>query len=93
MSAAVVGITAAQIAAMGSQSFATGGIVGGTSFAGDKVLARVNSGEMILNSGQQRNLFEMINKGQSGAGSVTFEIKGDRLVGILQKETKRSGLI
>ena len=32
--------------------FATGGIVSGTSFVGDNVIARVNSGEMILNTRQ-----------------------------------------
>lgn len=42
-------------------AFETGGIIPGTSFSGDKVLARVNSGEMILNAGQQANLFEMLN--------------------------------
>lgn len=50
------------IAAMSSiPKFATGGFVPGSSFAGDNVLARVNSGEMILNRGQQGNLFEMLN--------------------------------
>lgn len=42
-------------------TFETGGIIPGTSFSGDKVLARVNSGEMILNSEQQSNLFKMLN--------------------------------
>lgn len=42
-------------------SFATGGIVGGTSVSGDKLLARVNSGEMILNKNQQTRLFGMLN--------------------------------
>ena len=37
--------------------FATGGIVGGNSKSGDRVLARVNSGEMILNAAQQAQLF------------------------------------
>lgn len=37
-------------------AFAEGGIIGGSSFSGDKLFARVNSGEMILNTGQQRNL-------------------------------------
>lgn len=41
--------------------FATGGIVPGNSFTGDKVPAWVNSGEMILNSEQQGNLFKMLN--------------------------------
>lgn len=41
--------------------FANGGIVGGNSPTGDKLLARVNSGEMILNKKQQHNLWKMIN--------------------------------
>lgn len=42
-------------------AFENGGIVPGVSFTGDKVHARVNSGEMILNGGQQANLFRMLN--------------------------------
>ncbi len=41
--------------------FANGGIVPGISFAGDKVPAMLNSGEMILNGSQQANLFKMLN--------------------------------
>ncbi len=41
--------------------FATGGIVGGASPTGDKLIARVNSGEMILNHRQQKRLFDMLN--------------------------------
>jgi hypothetical protein len=40
--------------------FATGGIVGGSSYTGDNVIARVNSGEMILNFEQQKKLFDML---------------------------------
>ena len=40
--------------------FACGGIVPGGSFNGDKVPAFVNSGEMILNAGQQSNLFDIL---------------------------------
>lgn len=50
-------------------SFATGGIVPGTSYTGDRVSALVNSGEMILNAGQQRNLFDRINSGDFGGGT------------------------
>ena len=39
--------------------FATGGIVGGNETSGDKVLVRVNSGEMILNAAQQARLFAL----------------------------------
>lgn len=53
---------AAIIAAMASiPKFANGGIVPGISFAGDKVPAMLNSGEMILNGSQQANLFKMLN--------------------------------
>jgi tape measure domain-containing protein len=41
-------------------SFADGGIVGGHSYYGDKLMARVNSGEMILNQDQQRRLAQGI---------------------------------
>lgn len=50
--------------------FAEGGIVGGSSYFGDKLLARVNSGEMILNQGQQARLLGMI-----GGGDV--RVSGD----------------
>lgn len=42
-------------------SFSTGGIVGGTSYHGDKVPARVNSGEMVLTMKQQKRLFDIAN--------------------------------
>lgn len=45
------------------KSFATGGIVPGTSYTGDKVVAHVNSGEMILNARQQARLFAIANGG------------------------------
>ena len=54
--AAVVGALASI-----SGAFAGGGIVGGSSPSGDKLLARVNSGEMILNGAQQSRLFNFIN--------------------------------
>lgn len=51
-------------------NFANGGVVGGSSFAGDNITANVNSGEMILNKGQQKNLFDLANGG-GGAANVT----------------------
>lgn len=48
--------------------FASGGIVGGTSYSGDNVSARVNSGEMILTRQQQSQLFDIANSKQSPLG-------------------------
>lgn len=50
-------------------SFATGGIVQGKSYTGDKVQANVNSGEMILNAQQQKTLWEVAN-GKGGANGI-----------------------
>ena len=90
---------ASVIAAMASiPKFATGGIVPGTSFTGDKVPALLNSGEMILNGSQQSNLFQMLNSGLYGSlsqkiapsagngnqpANVTFRIHGRDLEGVL----------
>ena len=81
---AIATTIASILTALATQPFAEGGIVGGTSFKGDKVYARLNSGEMVLNGRQQANLFNMINSGGLiGGGKVTFEIKGRELVGVL----------
>jgi hypothetical protein len=60
-------------------SFASGGIVPGTSYSGDNVTANVNSGEMVLNRSQQSNLFNQI---RSGGGS-DVSAKLDSLIGLL----------
>ena len=72
------------IAAMATlPKFATGGIVGGTSYGGDRQLVRVNSGEMILNHQQQAQLWNAISSGSVGGGEVQFRIEGQQLVGVL----------
>lgn len=59
---AAAGAALSVVATMASiPKFANGGIVPGISFAGDKVPAMLNSGEMILNGSQQANLFKMLN--------------------------------
>lgn len=50
----------------GSTGYATGGIVGGNSYTGDRIPVRVNSGEMILNRWQQKRLWDVAN----GLGNV-----------------------
>lgn len=60
----VGGAIAAALAAFAKiPKFAEGGIVGGSSYFGDKLLARVNSGEMILNQKQQSRLLSLTDGG------------------------------
>jgi len=57
-----------------SQSgFAAGGIVGGRLYTGDHLMARVNSGEMILNGSQQARLFELANSPADGGAGGGFD--------------------
>ena len=44
-----------------------GGIIPGASFSGDKILARVNSGELILNRAQQKNIASQLVAGGSAS--------------------------
>ncbi len=76
-----------------TQKFADGGIVGGSSFTGDRVPAMVNSGEMILNKTQQARLFKIANGGGAEGSNVTFHISGSDLVGVLNNNNRKSKLI
>ena len=55
-------------------SFATGGIVQGTSYSGDRVRANVNSGEMILNAQQQANLWKAANSSHGMGATVNMPV-------------------
>ena len=74
--------------------YANGGIVGGTTTIGDYNIARVNKGEMILNSREQSRLFNILN-GNGGYGgnldssTVQFKINGNDLVGVLNNFNKK----
>lgn len=72
-------------------SFADGGIISGSSFHGDQMLARVNAGEMILNPMQQSNLFNALNSGGATGGmkNVEFKISGSTLKGCLNNYDKK----
>lgn len=58
--------------------FARGGIVPGRSYTGDNVMARVNSGEMILTAKQQARLFDIANSPTS-EGGFDYEMLADVL--------------
>ena len=70
--------------------FANGGIFsGGNSYVGDKNLARLNKGEMILNNMQQSRLWRMLDSPMMAtptttSGNVEFRIQGQQLVGLLK---------
>lgn len=80
-----LGIVASTISQL--KGYNTGGIIEGNSIHGDKVLARVNSGEMVLNKRQQSNLFRQLNNATNNAsalgGNVTFTIHGSELIGVI----------
>ena len=99
------GLAAAQIAAMTAMiqtaasmvpKFAQGGIITGGSTSGDKILARVNAGEMILNQRQQSNLFKAINSGNIGgakslSSTVTTRVRAKDLILAINNELKSQG--
>ena len=68
--------------------FESGGVVGGHSYHGDRILSRLNSGELVLNKGQQNRLWNTIQQGTTSSsapisGAVKFHIEGKQLVGVL----------
>lgn len=78
--------------------YANGGIIQGANTIGDYNLARVNSGEMILNGTQQARLFSLLNSPISGnnvsaSNQVEFKIKGQDLVGIITNYNKKVGRV
>ena len=76
-------------------SFADGGVIGGNSFHGDNMFARVNAGEMILNNKQQGNLFRLLDGGgvASNNGTPTVKIKGSDLYVALNNYGSKMGKI
>ena len=85
--AAGVAAVIAALATMGK--FANGGIVGGSSNTGDKVLARVNSNEMILNKAQQGTLYRAIATGNLGGGGGEWRVRGTDLIKVIDNTKKK----
>lgn len=94
----IAAMLSAKSKAKSATKFANGGIVGGSSFIGDMNIARVNSGEMILNGSQQKKLFSMLNVNSnmgnaSLSSNVHFVIKGQDLVGTLDNYNRKIGRV
>lgn len=89
--AMAVAAVAALIASMAAiPKFAKGGIIGGSSFYGDRLLARVNSGEMILNKEQQKSLYQMTS-GENEINITSFKVRADVLFLVLKNYMKKTG--
>lgn len=97
--AAIASVLAALLAATSRvKKFANGGIVGGNSYGGDKILAGLNSGEMVLNQKQQSNLFKMLNEGRTRSGNiesqtVELKVRGSDLVAVLSNYSNKRNRI
>lgn len=88
--AAIAGAISAAIALFSRiPKFANGGIVPGNSYSGDRVLAGVNSGELILNEAQQHNIASKL-VGRGSDVDVDVQIS-ERLRGSdLRRSVKRA---
>ena len=78
-------------------SFAEGGIVPGGNFNGDGVTANVNSGEMILNFSQQKQLLNMASGSSQGGAAkpavINIENFGGGAVEVQESETDNEQII
>jgi hypothetical protein len=70
-----------------------GGITGGSSYYGDKILARVNSGELIANSNQQRKIWGAMNSGGDGGFVSSTKIQGSDLLVVIERASARKNRI
>ena len=66
-----------------------GGIVGGNSYSGDRILTGLNSGEMVLNKDQQAQLFKFI----SNASNILTKVGSSNGVTYYNASNKYSNLI
>ena len=81
LSAMMAAMTAQHAASDALQAFAEGGIVKGSTTMGDNVLIRANAGEMLLNSKQQANLFNLLNSGAVSNNNIEFSISSIKVKG------------
>lgn len=70
------------------EKHADGGIVGGNSYSGDRILTSLNSGEMVLNKDQQTQLFKFI----QNASSILTKIGSSNGVTYYNASNKYSNL-
>lgn len=81
VSTMMTAMAAQHVASAALQSFAEGGIVKGSTTMGDNVLVRANAGEMLLNSKQQANLFNILNSGAVNSSNVELSVSSIKIKG------------
>lgn len=72
-------LSAATVAATAIKGYENGGFIGGNSFSGDRVVARVNSGEAVLNASQQKNFMDIANGGGNNGIMGAIESLGNKI--------------
>lgn len=91
---AMIGAMIATVARSGNSipRYANGGIVPGTSYNGDRQLAYVNSGELILNTAQQGHLASALRGGQSKKIEVNVvgELRGKDVLKLVQSAERKA---
>ena len=85
---ALTAVSSIGVAIANIPKFEFGGKVPGSSFYGDNVLIRANSGERVLTR-EQNAMWE---SGMGMFGKVVFKIEGGNLVGVLNNNQKVAAL-
>lgn len=89
-----------QLKALSAGNYATGGVVGGSSYYGDRLTANVNSGEMILNRRQQQNMFNLLDTGtmsRNARGEVVVtgdvKVRGTDLIIAMRNDYNKNSIL
>ncbi len=89
--------TIASIKSATAGGFAEGGVVPGNSYSGDRLIAMVNSGEVIMNRRQQQNALAMmetspiVSVASGESATARTSISGEQLVTVINAYGRRSG--
>ena len=84
--------TIAAIKSATSGSYASGGVVPGTSFSGDNTIIAANAGEVVLNRAQQTNLASQLEAGSlSNNLHLSTDVSGTNLRIVLDNDNRSKG--